>query len=73
MSNTIIIHERLYKIGGVCYADDEVISEEAFDDLVQHYYDVVDALAEPWLTRNDDYDTMGRYNKGGMSEYEERF
>jgi hypothetical protein len=73
MSTDEIIHPRLYKVAGVCYADDEAISQQDFDDLREHYYAVVDALAKPWLERDKDYDVTGRYNTGGMSEYEERF
>lgn len=72
MSSTEIIHARLYKVDGVCYADDEVISQQDFDDLREHYYTVVEALARPWRERDDCYDVTGRYNTGGMSEYDER-
>ena len=76
MSNTIIIHTRLYKIDGVCYADESVISEAEFDELTNHYYDLVDRLAAPW--QNKDYvpeievddipDTVGR--KGVARRYD---
>ena len=72
MSNTIIIHSRLYKIDGVCYADDVVISEAEFDELTCHYYDLVDRLAAPWQNKDECYDSTGRYNTGGTSEYDER-
>ena len=73
MSSTMIIHDRLYKIGGLCYFDDETISEAEFYELAEHYSTLVEALARPWKEKDADYDTLGRYNKGGMSEYEERF
>lgn len=71
--NTIIIHPRLYKVDGVCYADEVVISQEEFDQLADHYHTLVDALARPWKEKDDCYDSTGRFNTGGMSEYEERF
>ena len=72
MSNTIIIHPRLYKVDGLCYADEVVISQAEFDQLADHYHTLVDALARPWKERNDCYDSTGRFNTGGMSEYDER-
>lgn len=72
MSSTEIIHSRLYKVDGVCYADEDVISEAEFAELRDHYYTLVDKLAAPWQNRNDNYDSTGRFNTGGMSEYEER-
>jgi len=62
MSSTNIIHSRLYCIEGVCYFDDDVISKESFDEAADHYYALVEALAEPWLTRDHDYDSLGRVN-----------
>lgn len=70
--NTIIIHDRLYKIDNTCYFDDDTISEAEFYELADHYHSLVDALARPWQEKDADYDTLGRYNKGGMSEYDER-
>ena len=73
MSNTIIIHDRLYKIDGSCYFEDEAITETQFNELADHYYSIVEALARPWRERDECYDSTGRYNTGGMSEYDERF
>lgn len=72
MSNTIIIHSRLYKIDGTCYFDEDVITEEQFDELADHYHSVVEALARPWKEKDDCYDSTGRYNTGGLDEYEQR-
>lgn len=69
---TIIIHPRLYKVDGICYADEVVIDQEEFDELCEHYYSVVDALARPWQERDKGYDITGRFNAGGMDEYKER-
>ena len=52
MSNTIIIHSRLYKVDGVCYADEVVISQAEFDELADHYHTLVDALARPWKEKD---------------------
>ena len=71
-ANTNIIHSRLYKIDGTCYFDEDTISQEQFKELADHYYSVVEALARPWKERDDCYDSTGRYNTGGMSEYDER-
>lgn len=60
--NATIIHDRLYKLGSVCYYDDDVISQEDFDYLVDHYYGVLDKLSAPWLNRDDRYDLTGRLN-----------
>lgn len=60
--NAIIIHDRLYKVGSVCYYDDDVISQEDFDYLVDHYYGVLDKLSAPWRNRDDRYDVTGRLN-----------
>lgn len=54
MSSTEIIHSRLYKVDGVCYADDDVISEAEFVELRDHYFKVCDDLARPWLTKDDE-------------------
>ena len=70
--NTNIIHDRLYKIDGTCYFDEDTISQAQFDELAEHYYSIVEALARPWKERDDCYDSTGRYNTGGMSEYDER-
>jgi len=72
MSTDEIIHSRLYKVAGVCYFDDESISQQDFDELSEHYYSLVEALAKPWRERDAEYDSQGRYNTGGMSEYKER-
>ena len=72
MSTTNIIHPRLYKIEGIAYWDDEPISNAEFDVLADHYYATLDRLRQPWLNRNDGYDCTGRFNAGGMREYEER-
>ena len=76
MSSTDIIHSRLYKIDGTCYFDDDTISQAQFDELADHYYSIVDALARPWRER--DYvpevvtdtipDTVGR--KGVARRYD---
>lgn len=62
MSSTNIIHSRLYCLDGLCYWDDEPISRQAFDEAAEHYYQLIDALAKPWLTRDEDYDSLGRVN-----------
>jgi hypothetical protein len=70
--NTNIVHARLYKVDGVCYADEVAISQAQFDELADHYYSIVDALARPWRERDMCYDSTGRYNEGGQSAYEDR-
>ncbi len=72
MSTDNILHSRLYKIAGVCYADEVIISQAEFDDLEDHYYEVLDRLAKPWQDRDVGYDVTGRFNTGGMDEYKER-
>jgi len=68
-----IIHSRLYRLDNQWYADEVPISPEEGEFLRDHYFDVVDRLAAPWRDRNEDYDSLGRFNTGGMSEYDERF
>ena len=72
MSNTDIIHSRLYTIDGACYFDEDTISQAEFDFLSDHYNALVEALARPWKEKDDCYDSTGRFNTGGLSEYEER-
>ena len=72
MSNTDIIHSRLYKIDGTCYFDEDPISQSEFDFLSDHYRKLVEALSRPWKEKDDCYDSTGRFNTGGLSEYDER-
>ena len=67
-----IIHSRLYRLDNQWYADEEPISNEEGEFLRDHYFEVVDRLAAPWLTRDDNYDTMGRYNTGGIDGYDDQ-
>lgn len=67
-----IVHERLYRIESQWFWEDEPIDTAQGEELRDHYYGIVDSLAAPWQNRDDNYDTTGRFNTGGQSEYEDR-
>ena len=56
------VHSRLYRLESQWYWEEEPISKEEGEALRDHYFEVRDDLARPWLTRNDTYDTLGRPN-----------
>jgi len=66
-----IVHNRLYRLDSQWYWEEEPISTAEGESLRDHYYGVVSDLARPWLTKDDCYDTMGRYNTGGLDGYED--
>lgn len=68
----IIVHSKLYKVGGQAYWEDQPITEEQFVDLYEHYQEVQARLGTPWLTKDDERDSMGRVNPSLTGERHDR-
>ena len=62
------MHNRMYERDGDYFFDGEQISQGEYYWLCYHYRQVKQQLAEPWLRKDDHYDTLGRYNTGVKDE-----
>ena len=66
MSSTYSVHKRLVSIEDQWYWDGEPISRREGQFLSTHYWNVKEALITPWLTRDVEYDILGRVNPSRM-------
>lgn len=62
------MHSRMTESNGAYFYDGVEISRQEWLGLCHHYEQVKRRLAEPWLRKDDHYDTLGRYNTGVRDE-----